>query len=219
MRPGEGTNVSGFSALMRHSMAWPRNSIGPGRHLVQRLALRDADLALDDVDAGDEFRHRMLHLDARVDLDEVELAVLRPSGTPPCPRWCSPRPTAPSAVPRPISARMRVRHHRRGRFLQQLLMPPLDAAFALAQNLDVAVLVGQHLEFDVARRADELLQVDVGRTERRAGLAAAPARRAAAALRRLVDHAHAASAAARGSLQNHRIADLAPPAPALLPAT
>src|ERR1035438_4077705 len=31
IRPGEGTNVSGFSALMRHSMAWPRISTGPGR--------------------------------------------------------------------------------------------------------------------------------------------------------------------------------------------
>ena len=31
---GDGTNVSGFSALMRHSMAWPRNSIGPGRHFA-----------------------------------------------------------------------------------------------------------------------------------------------------------------------------------------
>ena len=25
MRPGDGTKVSGFSALMRHSMAWPWN--------------------------------------------------------------------------------------------------------------------------------------------------------------------------------------------------
>ena len=76
MRPGEGTNVSGFSALMRHSMAWPRSSIGPRQDLAQRLALRDADLALDDIDAGDEFGDRVLHLHARVDLDEVELAGL-----------------------------------------------------------------------------------------------------------------------------------------------
>ena len=48
-------------------------------------------------------------------------------------------------------------------------MPALDAALALAENLDVAVLVGQHLKFDVPRRADEFLQIDVGGTERRAG--------------------------------------------------
>ncbi len=32
------------------------------------------DLRLDDIDAGDDFGHRVLHLDARIDLDEVELA-------------------------------------------------------------------------------------------------------------------------------------------------
>ena len=63
----------------------------------------------------------------------------------------------------------------RGRFFEQLLMAALDAAFALAQDFDVAVLVGQNLEFDVARRADVLLQVDVGGAEGRAGFAAAPA--------------------------------------------
>ena len=47
-----------------------------GQDLGQRLALRDADLALDDVDAGDELGHRMLHLHARVHFDEVELAGL-----------------------------------------------------------------------------------------------------------------------------------------------
>ena len=35
-----------------------------------------ADLLLHDVDAGDQFGHRVLDLDARVHLDEVELAVL-----------------------------------------------------------------------------------------------------------------------------------------------
>jgi hypothetical protein len=39
----------------------------------------------------------------------------------------------------------------RRRFFEQLLMAALDAAIALAQNLDVAVLVGQDLEFDVPR--------------------------------------------------------------------
>ena len=49
---------------------------GPGQDLGQGLALGDADLALDDIDAGDEFGDRVLHLHARVDFDEVELAVL-----------------------------------------------------------------------------------------------------------------------------------------------
>ena len=37
-------------------------------------ALGDADLRLDDVDAGDLLGHRVLDLDARIDLDEVEFA-------------------------------------------------------------------------------------------------------------------------------------------------
>ena len=36
-----------------------------------RAALGDADLRLDDVDAGDDFGHGVLDLDARIDLDEV----------------------------------------------------------------------------------------------------------------------------------------------------
>ena len=74
--PGVGRKLlSGSSALMRHSIAQPRT------HDVfllerQRLAGGDADLRLDQVDAGDHFRDRMLDLDAGVHLDEVEVALL-----------------------------------------------------------------------------------------------------------------------------------------------
>ena len=46
--------------------------------LVQReiAAGGDADLLGDEVDIGDHLGHRMLDLNARVHLDEVELAVL-----------------------------------------------------------------------------------------------------------------------------------------------
>ena len=142
-------------------MAWPRNSTGPRQNVGQPLALGDADLALDDVDAGDEFGDRVLHLNARVDLDEVELAGLVHQelhragvGVARCGDGL--------AQDRRHLRAQRVGDGGRGRFLQQFLMPALDAAFALAQNFDVAVLVGQNLEFDVARRADVLLQVDVG---------------------------------------------------------
>ena len=76
MRPGEGTNVSGSSALMRHSIAWPRNSNVPTT-LVQLFACREANLRLHQVHAGDHLGHRMLHLNARVHLDEVEIARTR----------------------------------------------------------------------------------------------------------------------------------------------
>ena len=56
----------------------------------------------------------------------------------------------------------------RRRFFQQFLMPPLNAAFALAENLHVAVLIGQHLKFDVARRADVFFEINVGARKCRA---------------------------------------------------
>ena len=86
-------------------------------------------------------------------------------------------------------------------------MAALDAAFALAEDFDVAVLVGQDLELDVARRADVLLQVDVGRTEGAAGLVLR-LQEQRGQLVGAVDDAHAASAAAGRSFQNHRVADL-----------
>ena len=59
---------------MRHSIAAP---LARDIFLLEgkRLAGGDADLRLDQVDAGDHFGHRVLHLDAGVDLDEVELVV------------------------------------------------------------------------------------------------------------------------------------------------
>ena len=54
----------------------------PGRYILlaggagglgKRRALGDSDLGLHDVDSGDLLRHRMLDLDARIDLDEVEI--------------------------------------------------------------------------------------------------------------------------------------------------
>ena len=46
-----------------------------GKNVVEPFAGSDAQLRLDEVDAGDGFGDRMLHLDAGVHLDEVELAV------------------------------------------------------------------------------------------------------------------------------------------------
>ena len=73
--PGEGVNFFGSSALMRHSIACPRTCDVVLRPR-QPLAGGDAQLRLDEVDAGDQLGHRVLDLDARVHLDEVELVVL-----------------------------------------------------------------------------------------------------------------------------------------------
>ena len=58
---------------------------------------------------------------------------------------------------------------RRRRFLDHLLIAALDRAFALAEIDDVAVLVAQHLDFDVAGIDDEFLDEDPVVAERRLG--------------------------------------------------
>ena len=71
----------------------------------------------------------------------------------------------------------------------------------------VAVLVAEHLELDVPRRLDVLLDVDVADAERRLGLAL----RGLDGVRQLAGRAHdahAAAAAAGGRLDDDRIADL-----------
>ena len=57
---------------------------------------------------------------------------------------------------------------RRGRFLDDLLVAALHRAVALAQMDDVAVVVGEHLELDVARPLEEFLHVDLVVAEGRA---------------------------------------------------
>jgi len=44
-------------------------------------------------------------------------------------------------------------------------MATLDAALPLAQDFDTAVFVGQDLEFDVSRAADEFFEIHVRRAE------------------------------------------------------
>jgi hypothetical protein len=49
-------------------------------------------------------------------------------------------------------------------------MAALDGAFALAEDLDISVLVGEDLELDVAGGFDEFFEVNVRAIEGRAGL-------------------------------------------------
>ena len=58
-----------------------------------------------------------------------------------------------------------------GPFLEQLLVAALDRALALAEVDDRAVMIAEHLELDVARVLDVLLDVDVADAEGRFRLA------------------------------------------------
>ena len=159
----------------------------------KRLAGRDPQLHLDDVDAGDELGDRVLDLHARVHLDEVEVAVL-----------VQELERAGAAVADRGAGGDQALGHlgallcgdaRRRRFLDDLLAPALHRAVALAEADDAAVVVAQHLELDVPRLLEEFLHVDrvVAEGRERLGLGDVDRvhERGVA-----VDDAHAAAAAA-----------------------
>ena len=164
------------------------------------LARGDPDLRLDQIDAGDEFRHRMLHLDAGVHFDEVQIARSHPSGTRRCRHWYSRSAFIASRAFRSIRFRSSGVTAGEGDFFDQLLMPPLDGALALAEHLDISVLSAEHLELDVPRGFDELLDVDIAAGEGGAASVCACAE-IGVELGCVAHHAHAASAAAGGSFE------------------
>ncbi len=135
----------------------------------QRLAGGDANLRLDQVDAGDHLGHRMLDLNAGVHFDEVEIARLIDDEFDGAGVGVAGRLDQPHG---------RFAHRRAGRrgkcrrraFLDQLLMPPLHRAIALPKVHDVAVMVGDDLHFDVPRVLDVFFQIDAGVAEGRLGL-------------------------------------------------
>ena len=170
------------------------------------LAGGDADHLLDEIDAGDQLGDGMLDLQARVHLQEVERAVLAGDELH----------RAGAVVADGLGQRDRLLAHglarlgveqRRGRLLDHLLVAALDRAFALAEVDDVAVLVAQHLDLDVARVLDELLDEHAVVAEARLGLRAGE-REALLGLLGAVGDAHALAAAAGRGLDHHGIADL-----------
>ena len=175
---------------------------------VQREALRHLDLAAHQVDAGDHFGDGVLHLDARVDFDEVPVAgigvhqELDGAGVV----------VAGGAGERDGGIGKRGANggieRDRGRDLHHLLMAALHGAIALVEMEDVAVAVAQDLHFDVAGAADEALQEDGVVAEGGAGFAAGFLQ-AAGEIGGFLDHAHAAAAAAEGGFDDEREADFA----------
>ena len=175
--PGDGWKLrAGSSALTRHSITWPRS--GGSSVMLQRLARRDADLLLHEVDAGEHLGDRMLDLDARVHLHEVERAVLVEQHLDRARRRRSRSPSRQRTAASPIRSRSVRRQRRARRFLDQLLVAALHRAVALAQVDDVAVRVAQDLELDVARAREVLLDVDLAVAERRQRLGARELERA-----------------------------------------
>ena len=104
-----------------------------------------------------------------------------------------------------LLARRRVERGR-GAFFPDFLVPPLQRAIALAEMDRAAPAIAEHLDLDVARLLQVFFQIDGGIAERRFGLVGSGRERQHQVVGGLRD-LHAASAAARGRLDQHRKTD------------
>ena len=170
-------------------------SAEPDFRVGKRLALGDQDLALDDVIACHLFGDRVFHLDARIDLDEVELTAVSVdeefdrAGIVEAYGLADRQGRGQELV-----ACCRLEVHRRCD-LDDFLMTALQGAVALEKVDESAVLVAKELDLDVAGPRDVFLQEDVRRAERRAGFAACLVERFVELVRRR-DDAHSPPAPA-----------------------
>ena len=205
MTPGAGAKPrDGSSAFSRTSIAWPRRAARPV--VSSRSAGRDLELPADDVDSGHELADRVLDLQPRIQLDEVVRPVRREQELERAGVEIADRATgARDACLHRLSCLLVER--RRRRLFDQLLMPALDRALALAERQHPAVRVAEHLDLDVPCRRDELLEVDAAVPERRQRLGAGALERRVQ-LSRGIDGPHALAAAARRGLEEDGIADL-----------
>ena len=171
----------------------------------QWLPGSDAQLPFDQIQACDHFRHRMLDLQAGIDLHEMEITVwpddeLDRAGVDVIDRM---RGSNRSLA----HARTQFgREKRRGRFLNHLLIPALRRTFAFAQMDDVAVRIAEDLEFDMPRMCDVTLQQYTIAAERILRFALAGFQCGGELVDRTHD-AHALAAAAVRGLDHQRIAD------------
>jgi len=180
--------------------------LGGGVLGAELLALGHAELRDHQVEAGHQLGDRVLDLEAGVHLQEVEASALVEQEL---------HGAGADVARGPRGAHRRLAHAppqagvdgRRRRLLEHLLVAALQRALALAEREALPVVVGQHLDLDVARALDELLEVDGVVAEARGGLGA----RRAVGLGQLLGAAHQAhslAAAARRRLEHHRVADL-----------
>ncbi|KFB67915.1 MAG: hypothetical protein CAPSK01_002503 [Candidatus Accumulibacter vicinus] len=171
----------------------------------QGFAGSDTDHQFDEVDAGDHFGHRMLDLQAGVHFEEVERLV----------RADDELDGARALIVHGLGERDRLLAHRladavvderRGSFLENLLVPPLNRAFALEQVDGVAEGVGNHLDLDVVRSFDKFLDEHAIVAEAVAGLVPAGFE-ALESLLVIEGDAQTLAATTGRRLDHHRVAD------------
>ena len=166
---------------------------------------RNQNLVLHQVQHRHHFRNRMLHLNARVHLQEVEVALFVHQ------QFDGARAGVSDFLKRldnlVADALPGLRINLGGwRLLHQLLMPALNGALALAQVDDAAVVVAQDLKLDMPGRADVLFQINIRAGKRCRRLILRGAKKMGKFGRR-GNNAHAPAAASRRSLDDDGIAN------------
>ncbi len=168
IRPGAGAKSrAGSSAFSLISIACPRRGTRPPTSSRSPAAMRSC--SPHDVDPGHELADGVLDLQARVQLDEVEVAVGAEQELERARILVADR-AAGTLDGRLHRRPRRLVERRRRRLLDQLLVPALDRALALAERRHAAVGVAEHLDLDVACRRDRLLEVELAVRERGLGL-------------------------------------------------
>ena len=160
----------------------------------------DANLRLDEIDAGHLLGDGVLHLQARIGLDEPELVATHQEFE-----------SAEAGIANlggelhrdgeDALAQCRG-ERRRGRDLDELLVAALHRAVAFPEMADVAGAVADHLHLDMAGCGQQLLDIEIAIAEGLARFRTA-AREGLVDLLQVLDGPHAAAAAAGNGLEHH----------------
>ncbi len=174
--------------------------------VAQARALGDGDLRLDNIHAGHQFGDGVFDLDARIDLDEVEVVGVRVhqefDGAGVAIVGC---PCQPQGRLAEFDATRLGQIGGRGP-LHDFLVAALHRAVALEEMDELALGVAQDLDLHMPRPAHQLLQIDLVVAKGRQGLALGDVHgRAQVGLGGY--HAHAAPAAAPTGLEHQGIAN------------
>ena len=194
--------VLGIDAGLDRAAIWNR---GGGWHFPCFIQ-RQADHPLDEINAGHQFRHTMLDLQAGVHFEEEEIAAIR---------IVDELDGAGGAITHAFAQLHGggveggtgfIRQSRRGGFLEDFLIPALDGTIAFAECQHPAFSIAENLHFHMAAALDETFD------EHAAGAEAALAQaddgfKLPTQFRFIAADFHADPATARGALEHDRIAD------------
>src|SRR4051794_29235466 len=186
---------------------------GPARdfHIVlgkgERLASRHLYHQLDEIEPGHQLRHRVLDLEPRVHLEEIEIAPLVDDELDRAGRAVTDGLRQRDGLPAHHFSGFGVEKRAR-RLLDDLLVAALDRTFALTEIDDFPVIVAKHLDLDVPRLFDVFLDKDAVVGKARFRLACGRTK-PITHLGVARGDPHALAAAASRSLDHDRIADVA----------